>query len=138
MLKGLRMRAPMLGPLLALKWSMMGNVVWQRLRAANGAMTWHRSWAARGGGQGSRLMMAAFCAAVQVALAEADEAMERESRPHAEQENGQQDVDAMQAEETGDPDDFFMEQQREQFADDEEVGHVDADEIEWAEPADDP
>ena len=38
----------------------------------------HQSWAERGGGQGSRLMMTAFCCAVQAALEEADGAAKRE------------------------------------------------------------
>ena len=74
LLRGLRLKAPQLAAFLGTKWANGANTVWQRLRTPAGQMTWHASQAERGGGQGSRLMMTAFCCAVQVALEQADAA----------------------------------------------------------------
>ena len=45
-------------------------------------MMWRPSYTERGGGQGSRLMMTAFCCAIQVALETADKAMAAAIRQH--------------------------------------------------------
>ena len=62
LLRGLRAKAPRLARLLATKWSSGSNTVYHRIKQEGARTnTWRTSQAWRGGGQGSRLMMIAFC-----------------------------------------------------------------------------
>ena len=69
LLQGVRLKAPRLARLLATKWCDGINTVYHRIRmpGANHCM-WEEPTAERGGGQGGRLMMLAFCCSLACTL----------------------------------------------------------------------
>ena len=78
LLRGTRLKAPRLARMLAAKWCDGTNVVYHRIRQSGSRVhTWEESIAERGGGQGSGLMMLAFCCSLASTLDAARRAAER-------------------------------------------------------------
>ena len=62
-IRGARKRAPSLAPMMAAQWQHRATVGWQRCDGA-----WRATFSTRGGWQGSRLMMVAFCLGLEEGL----------------------------------------------------------------------
>jgi len=78
LLRGTRLKAPRLARMLAAKWCDGTNTVYHRIRQSGSRVhTWEESTAERGGGQGSRLMMLAFCCSLASTLEAARRAAEQ-------------------------------------------------------------